>query len=194
MLTPSDDKPDGNKRSFVSKQNKLRAHDPELFDALLKINQDINLRRVTHVETTGFIPNAVFFNDVLGDSGLERRSYFHRAKSALSSSALIFFDPDNGLDVASTKKGHIASSKYIYRDELEDFYGSGHSLLIYQHYPRIQRDIFRKQIAADLSGKLSGAHVSAFSTANVVFFLAAQPTHGESLLQINVPGIDRYQF
>ncbi len=51
-------------------------------------------------------------------------------------SELIFFDPDNGIEVASVPKHHQKAGKYIYWDELKLFWDRGQALLIYHHLNR----------------------------------------------------------
>jgi hypothetical protein len=49
---------------------------------------------------------------------------------------LVFFDPDNGLEVTSVPKHHPRAGKYIYWNELASFWRRGHALLIYHHLNR----------------------------------------------------------
>lgn len=49
---------------------------------------------------------------------------------------LVFFDPDNGLEVTSIPKHHPRSGKYIYWNELAPFWRRGNTLLIYHHLNR----------------------------------------------------------
>ena len=49
---------------------------------------------------------------------------------------LVFFDPDNGLQIASIPKHHPKGGKYIYWDELTQFWRRGNTLLIYHHLNR----------------------------------------------------------
>lgn len=97
-----------------------------------------------------------------------------RCAADLGEADLAFFDPDNGLEV-SIAKGRKNSSKYVYLDEVAEFYGSGKSLLLYQHFPRIERTAFMASCAERLRGVASGAAIWAFSTAHVVFFLLVHP-------------------
>jgi hypothetical protein len=53
-----------------------------------------------------------------------------------STCELVFFDPDNGLEIASIPKHHPKSGKYIYWDELAQFWRRGNTLLIYHHLNR----------------------------------------------------------
>jgi hypothetical protein len=49
---------------------------------------------------------------------------------------LVFFDPDNGLEIASIPKHHPKGGKYIYWDELAQFWRRGNALLVYHHLNR----------------------------------------------------------
>jgi hypothetical protein len=49
---------------------------------------------------------------------------------------LVFFDPDNGLEVASVPKHHPKAGKYIYWNELAPFWQRRNTLLIYHHLNR----------------------------------------------------------
>jgi hypothetical protein len=53
-----------------------------------------------------------------------------------STCQLVFFDPDNGLEIASIPKHHPKAGKYIYWDELAQFWRRGNTLLIYHHLNR----------------------------------------------------------
>lgn len=86
----------------------------------------------------------------------------------------MFFDPDNGLEV-SLPKGRKNSSKYLYLDEAAAFYKAGKSLLIYQHFPRVERKAFLASCAGRLRGVAPGSAVWAFTTSHVVFLLLVHP-------------------
>jgi hypothetical protein len=86
----------------------------------------------------------------------------------------VFFDPDNGLEV-SLPKGRKNSSKYLYLDEAAAFYEAGKSLLIYQHFPRVERKAFLASCTDRLRGVAPGCAVWAFTTSHVVFLLLVHP-------------------
>ena len=48
----------------------------------------------------------------------------------------MFFDPDNGMEVPSTRYGRPDSSKFLYWCEARQLYELGYSLLIFQHHKR----------------------------------------------------------
>ena len=87
---------------------------------------------------------------------------------------LVFFDPDNGIEVDSTKYGRRNSSKYLYWHEIERFWKAGHSLLIYQHFPRVPRQLFIEAKARELICRTGALEVISFRTSHVVFLLVPQ--------------------
>jgi len=90
---------------------------------------------------------------------------------------VVFFDPDNGLEVPSVPYGARASPKYLYWRELIASYLEGHSLLVYQHYPREARAEFHERIARQIALRLAPQALWALATSSVVYFLAAQHAH-----------------
>ncbi len=90
---------------------------------------------------------------------------------------MLFLDPDNGIEVPSTKYGASGSSKCVYWSELKDTYENGHSILVYQHFPHENRERFVQRRACRLRDELRASDVIAFSTSYVVFFLVQQPRH-----------------
>ena len=109
---------------------------------------------------------------------MTERNKFHRdCLTKLAAADLVFFDPDNGLEVPSRPKGRKGSSKYVYYDEIADHYARGQSVLVYQHFPTpAAGDVSRAREQFDSPGG-QNANVWSFETAHVVFILAAQPAH-----------------
>jgi hypothetical protein len=60
-------------------------------------------------------------------------------------------------------------------------YTAGHSILVYQHFPRVVRERFIPFLASRLNEELPASTVVAFSTSYVVFFLVQQPGHADVL-------------
>lgn len=175
MLTTPDKRPDGKFLDYLENRNldKLRPFDPPLFDAMYEIIHGIKQRHVAHVEQSEILPNASFHSTVIQDAHSDRTSYFNAMANAFCHADLVFFDPDNGLEVESKPKGRRDSCKYLYRDELFRTYTDGHSVLMYQHFCRENRDPFITRIASSISEQ-TGPNIYSFRTSNVVFFLAAQ--------------------
>lgn len=174
MLTPSDGSMDGNKLSYLTKPEQYRHFDPELFDILAHAAAEPDRRRLHTIEDSGAIARAVYFNDTLPDNVLGRRAFMESCASSFGDADLVFFDPDNGLEV-SLAKGRRNSSKYLYLDEVTAFYKMRKSLLIYQHFPRIERRTFVAARTEQLRSAAPGCTLWAFATAHVVFFLAVHP-------------------
>jgi hypothetical protein len=175
MLTPSDGGMDGGKLAYLQQPERHRHVDPELFDILAHAASAPDRRRLATIEDSGAIPGALYHNDLLSDELAGRHAFMGRCAYAFRDADLIFFDPDNGLEVSSLPKGRRNSSKYLYLDEVAAFYTSGKSLLIYQHFPRIERAAFLAKCAERLRVAAPGASLWAFTTAHVVFLLLLHP-------------------
>ncbi len=164
MLTPPDGRGDGRFTEYLSDPETWRGHDPELFDALRYWVLERGSRNVRHA------------------ARLLPRARFARSLSRARDCELYFFDPDNGLEVRSTPPGRAGSSKYLYWPELEQAWRRGHSVLVYQHFPRVRRESFVERLASELLRRTAAPEVVAFSTARVLFLLAPQPAHRRWLI------------
>jgi len=183
MLTEPDDSKEGGNRKYLEQAAKWCAYDPALFDALAKVPASPQLSDLQRIEADGIVPDATFFNEFTPDKLSERQAFHTRCMDAFADRDLVFFDPDNGLDVPSLSKGRKRSSKYVFLDEVADHYAAGRSVLVYQHLGRkLPRKTFVEQKAAKLWGVLPGASMLAFDTAHVVFLLAARPEHAKRVV------------
>ncbi|QFR33827.1 hypothetical protein [Ancylobacter sp. TS-1] len=182
MLTAPDGRTDGGKLAYLQQPERHRAFDPNLFDILAHVAAEPDRRRLESIEASGAVPGATYFNTVLSDNVRDRATYMVACKAALATAELIFFDPDNGLEVA-LRKGRKGSSKFLYLDEVAAFYAAGKSLLIYQHFPRIEREAFIAECAARLRAVVPDADLWAFRTAHVVFLLLFHPSSPTSLVK-----------
>jgi hypothetical protein len=179
MLTPPDGRSDGNKIDYLQCPEDSAQFDPPLFKLLSSVTTKPDRRRL--IEKSGILPRATFFNRPLSDAFDERHRYFEEAGATLANCDLVFFDPDNGIEVQGTPKGRKDSARYIYWDEIATFYGVGQSILVYQHYSRKKREDFINRLGAHFLDAAPDATLWAFRTAHVVFLLAVHPRHRESL-------------
>ena len=177
MLTPDDGGADGARRRYLDQPSKWRRYDPELYDGLRSLQQAETLRVVRHCADWALVPGARSFEDRLSDDAGQRDDYFQMAIDSLGKCDVVLFDPDNGIEVAGTPRGRRGSSKYVYWTELRRAFTNGSSLLVYQHYPRVERARFVPFLAERFGEEVGAARVSAFTTSHVVFYLAQQPVH-----------------
>ena len=83
------------------------------------------------------------------------------------------------MEVASVPFGRKHSSKYLYWQELKGIHEKGASVLIYQHYPHVKRDVFIARRAAEFQKRTTFEEIISFRTPHVVFFLLALEKHME---------------
>jgi hypothetical protein len=177
MLTGSDNRTDGSSLKYLQNPDRHRGYSPDLFDLLHQAVVIENDRNVSRLEQSTVLPGAIFYPEILPDSRTGRTQYFRDAERILGKSDWVFFDPDNGLEVPSILMGRKNSSKFLYWLEVESAYASGKSVLIYQHFPRVQRVPYIESLIARLTSRLGISTAFSFRTTRVVFLLAPQPSH-----------------
>ena len=136
MLTPDDGGTDGKLTAYLNDPDKWSGYDHALYDYLRELVLGRKLRHVPEIEDSDILPGYSFFSDLVPDNSEHRDTWFQRLLELAKGCDLIFFDPDNGIEVPSKRYGLKDSSKYVYWREIEDAFNAGHSLLIYQHFPR----------------------------------------------------------
>ena len=184
MLTDDDGRSDGEFRRYLSAPRQWRHHDEHLYKALAQLLEEGVARDVDHAERWGLVPGATYCLGVFTDESDWRTKSFAAAMANLGSCPLLFLDPDDGVEVRSVPYGRRGSSKYVYWREMEMLFERGHSLLVYQHYGRVERSAFEAALAGDFRSRLGTVEVADFSTAHVAFFLVLQEEHAGHL-----PGI-----
>ncbi len=177
MLTEDDERTDGNAVDYLDRPASWRHFDPVLFDALKACMASPENRSVRWAEEMQLIPKATYFPSLLMDGTADRQQFFRQFFQRAADCDLVFFDPDNGIEVKSHAYGGKNSSKYIYWDELSETFAKGYSILVYQHFKRIKRDIFIEQLAAQFRNRLGIPEIISLSTPHVLFLLIPQGRH-----------------
>jgi hypothetical protein len=104
-------------------------------------------RSVSAIASSGILPRGTIFYDAPvtlpnsialtpKDRARYRRVWLNACLESTVDCNVVFFDPDNGLEVASVPKHHPKAGKYIYWNELAQFWKRGSALLIYHHSNR----------------------------------------------------------
>ncbi|GHT51322.1 hypothetical protein AGMMS49982_08440 [Bacteroidia bacterium] len=178
MLTKDDGKTDGNKLDYLKNAHNERQFNPTLFDQLKAI--DKNKRGVDDVEKI-LGSKYSFHSEVLSDTKADREKYFEAVLKKAKEAGLVFFDPNNGIEVKSVKYGNKNSSKYLYWSEIQKTVEAGKDVLIYQHFPREKHETYIERRKNELHEK-TNLDVLPIETANVLFLLATK--QGNKLSEI----------
>jgi len=181
MLTAKDDRNDGRKTGYLKRPELWRHFDPDLFDCLYEAVVRRKRRHVNVVEKGNLLPGAMYHSAVLGDRPRQRAQYFTRMAQLARECPLVFFDPDNGMEVKSVPMGRRDSCKYLAWEELARFYAAGHSLVVFQHFPRVNHVEFISHLKATFEDRAGSGMVLPLETSNVVFFLLPQPEMEDKL-------------
>jgi hypothetical protein len=182
MLTESDGGNHGGRLGYLEQPERYRHFDPQLFDALAHVAAEPEQRSVRVIEASGVLPGALFHSDLLPQSPDERARYMAECRERFAAADIVFFDPDNGIEVPSTRVGLKSALRYVFLEEIAAVYADGKAVLIYQHFPiRQHRAPFITARIAQLRAIPPDASVWAFTTAHVVFLLLVHPDSPERL-------------
>lgn len=177
MLTEDAGSTDGKFTNYLKDPFKWEKYDPVLFNALVKSLKSNEKRNVSLIENSKVLSGYKYFSAHVPDPASERDAWLSSLINKTQESNFIFLDPDNGLEIKSKPYGRKYSSKFLYWREVHLLWSSGKSLLIYQHFIREKRTVFIRRMLSQLSEVATDSIVEAFSTPNVVFFMALQPAH-----------------
>ena len=147
---------------------------PPVFDCLRAAVLDRKERNIKSIEHSGLLPSTLFYSRLLTDDHDERQRYFDSFLGFARSKDLVFFDPDNGLEIKSVKYGRKGSSRYLFLREVSLTFSAGNSLLVYQHMPPKPRDPFIRDLASNLVRETDSDSVYVFHTKRIAFFLVPQ--------------------
>jgi hypothetical protein len=177
VLTEDDSGSDGRRIKYLEQPETWQKYDPIVFEHLRKHVVDQGIRHTSVIERSRVLRNCRFYNELLDDNVNLRNQFFDKFSQFAQGAELVFFDPDNGLEVKSVPRGKKKSSKYIYWSEVEASYKSGHSLLIYQHFPRKPREQYIRCLIQKFKALEGVRRIFSFCTFHVAFLLIPQPNH-----------------
>lgn len=192
MATADDDGTDGRRRKYLEQPAKYRDIDSSLFDQLDRL-LDMPNPGMAAIENAGILEGALFHSDLLGDSRESREIYFSRLDDSAPSNSLIFFDPDNGLEIKSTPKGRKNCSKFLFLDELQASAGEDRTVIIYQHFGRVQRTPYTEAQLGRIEAVLPGRRLFALAGSHIAFLVATAPEHAKALSHAAGQLSDRWQ-
>jgi len=181
MLTPDDGRTDGNQIDYLKRPKRWASLDPNLFEYLRECVLTNGDRRVSLIERSGLLHSTTYFSEKVPRSQSKRNLLFQRMLSAADDCDLVFLDPDNGIEVPSTPYGQRGSEKYVYWREIRCLFNHGYSLLIYQHFPRVERSTYIANIVDRLTDELKIDEVIAIESRKVLFLLMPQRSQKETL-------------
>ena len=175
MKTIDDGGADGRHIDYLNKPQTWRSFDKNIFD-FIKKHVDNKTRDLALYEQSDYARGMKFVNDHIENS--KRRLELLDVIRNDKKSDLIFFDPDNGIEVKSTKHNNV--HKYVLWSDIETTFNSGKSVLIYQHFPRKNRDVFIKERLGAIRKRFS-VDIFAIKVKHSVYFLLAQKSHASNI-------------
>lgn len=133
---------DGKKTKYLyAKPEKYTSCDEKLYYQLKSIIDD-DKRSIKEVESKNILPAGTIFYaeklsfiDVVGKEARisQRKSWVEKGLKKLQGCEIVFFDPDNGFEVVSYKRYSNKGVKFVFYDEIVEYYKRCQSLIVYQH-------------------------------------------------------------
>lgn len=179
MMTPDDPDPrDGRKLGYLA-DPAWRVHDPELFDFLraLDLSREGLRRDVSLIERPDLLPSVSPFGRVVPDDRPGRAAYFADLHRLAAGTDVVFFDPDNGFEIASRPRGRRGSSKHLFWDEAAGLYAAGRSILGFQHFARRNRAEHVAALATAARRHTESRFVRVLRSPHVAFLVIGRPEH-----------------
>lgn len=130
----------------------FRSCDPILYKQLQEIAN--TYRTIRSIQNSNVMPlGTVFYDRVLSYHTVQnsiarknlRKQWYESGYKQLELCDIVYFDPDNGLEVESVGKYKDKGPKYVWHDELTDYYNRGQSLIIYNHRSREPQRMYLKR-------------------------------------------------
>jgi hypothetical protein len=174
MRTPNDGRSDGGCVAYLDQPERWKRYDPQLFEVLADLVRK-GQRHLRAVEKASLLPGACFLGAFLPEAVAGRALHFARLRRLARRRDLLFLDPDNGVEVPSVPYGRSGSLRYLYLREVEALYRAGPSLLLYQHFPRVERAPFVRRVAERCLAVTEAPLAVSFRTRRVLFLLLPQP-------------------
>jgi hypothetical protein len=132
---------DGNHRKYLQRPSVWRGLDPNLFDALKKIDNK-KRRSVRALQQTTILPNAVFASKPIPcdlrpfeQRPSERKKWVAEIKVRLSKCDFIFLDPDNGIAPDGLRLTQRRAGKSVTIDEIAEL-TRNRTPVVYHHQTR----------------------------------------------------------
>ena len=139
-------------------------------------------RSVATIEKLNLISGARYYSNLLSTPA-DRAEWHRQALQCLNKCEIVFLDPDNGVLVKSVGQSSPKSIKYVFREEIIDYYNAGKSVVFYNHRSREQKHVYLKRFDwLHSDPKLSGASVFGLTFARGTirdYFFLARPEHRE---------------
>ena len=135
---------DGKFIEYTSKET-FAGCDDELLFGLSDIIANNN-RSIKALESKNLLISDLYYSEKMTCPPRQvqeaRASWHQKALDYLSESDIVFLDPDNGLITKSKSKGSMKSIKYVFPEEIIDYYIQGHSVVFYNHRTHEKEDIY----------------------------------------------------
>ena len=133
---------DGGHREYLRRPDEWKRFDPDLFEALARIEQAAQ-RDVHALEAAKLFPNVVFASDPVpcdlqpfAERPAARQRWLSAIRDRLQDCELVFVDPDNGLATPGLRLTLRRAGKSAFIEEIRGLTESHRPVVVYHHQTR----------------------------------------------------------
>lgn len=171
MKTKDDTSNHGSRIGYLQEPAVWRHHDPDIF-SFLAAQLPLKKRSLTAYEKSAHAVGILFAREHVEQAA--QRTLLLESVCTNAAIEILFFDPDNGIEVKSTTKSN--QQKFVLWSELKQAYAAGKTLLVYQHFTRKNRDVFIREKLEEIEKHLAIPAV-ALRVKHSVYFFIPQKRH-----------------
>ncbi len=175
MKTRDDEGIDGRHTAYLKSPELWRTFEPDVYDFVVE-RIATGKRLISHIETNPHFQDINFIGDYIEDEST--RDQILKGLCADKTRDVVFFDPDNGIEVPSTNKKN--RHKYVSWKEIEEVFASGKSVMVYQHFSRVNREKFIREKQDKLFKRIK-ASVLSLQVKHSVYFFILHPRHEQKM-------------
>lgn len=179
---------DGKHIGYLSKNLSIfKDIDETLYTALGNIIEQ-DKRSVAIIESSEILQQSTVFYSTPIPKGAHRFEWHAVSLKKFKNCDLIFYDPDNGLEVGSCGKLNDKAIKYTYLDELKIAFDLGKSIVVYQHTNRsksLRQQIKDRidQVSACLGIDKDQINIASSSSGSSRFFIIVKQLKHEAAIE-----------
>lgn len=167
MLTSDDNSTEGSKINY--RNAKAGFSNNSLVNHLLKsIRTTRNINQIVP-----YFKQAGHTIEIIDEkfTNIERSQYFDKVVNRSLDNSLIFFDPDNGLEVRHNNEKHLLFSEIFLTLEKNN---EDNLLMLYQHFPRVKRKKYIENRQSEIQLRLGLKSLYISDNEIVFFFITKQ--------------------
>lgn len=160
---------------------------PDIYEQLRAI-VDEKQRKISEIEDRQILfDGTIFYSKPLpwefnspSERENKREDWFKDSLKKLGDADIVFLDPDNGIQTSNVRKTKAEAVKYVFSDEIDQYYNGKKTVIIYNHRDRTPQEKYEERFIA--LQKLVQPRVLRFKRFSVRDYIFLPQEHHQKLI------------